>query len=51
MSETKQPAKYPRLYVSPQTHARVARIAKKQKTTAKALGDKIARAGIKALGL
>jgi hypothetical protein len=41
---------YPRLYVSDKTHARVARIAKKQKTTIKAISDKIVIAGIRILG-
>lgn len=42
--------KYPRITVSEKVHARVARVAKKQKTTIKDLGDKIVLAGLKALG-
>ena len=42
--------KYPRVYVSERTHARVAKTAKKQGKTMKQLGDKIVIAGLKALG-
>lgn len=42
---------YPRLYISAQTHERIRKIAKKKGVDMKSLGDKIAKAGIKALGL
>jgi len=41
---------YPRIYVTDKTHKRVMRAVKKAKTTQKELGDKIAVAGLKALG-
>lgn len=42
--------KYPRLYVSAATHARVAKTAKKLGKGMKDIGDKIAKAGLKSLG-
>ena len=42
--------KYPRVVVSEKVHARVARVAKKQKTTMKAISDKVIIAGLKVLG-
>lgn len=44
-------AKYPRLYIKDTTRARIAKIAKKRGVTMKAIGDKIAVAGIRALEL
>ena len=40
---------YPRLYVTQKTHDRVKRIAKKQKTSIKDIGEKIVKAGISTL--
>ena len=50
MSETKVEIKYPRLYLSLATHKRIARIAKKQKTNMKFIGEAAIKAGIRALG-
>ncbi|GEM_PF-2113800 len=43
--------KYPRLIVSGRTHARVTRLAKRQKVTIAKLSNQIVIAGLKALGL
>ena len=42
---------YPRVVVSEATHKRVKKAAKKNGKTMKALGDKIVRAGLKALNI
>lgn len=44
-------SKYPRLSISVKTHLRVQKIAKKKALLLSDLGEKIAVAGIKALGL
>lgn len=41
---------YPRVYIKPSTHKIIKSVAKKQKTTQIAIGDKIVRAGLRALG-
>ena len=48
--ETKKKT-WPRLYISDKIHARVKKAAKKQDVPMRKLGDKIALAGLKALGL
>ena len=43
--------KYPQVYISPATHLKLQRIAKKQNKNLKEIGNKIVLAGIKVLGL
>lgn len=43
--------RYPRLYTTQKTHDRVMRAAKKAKVTQKVMGEKVAKAGLQALGL
>ena len=42
--------KYPRLYISAKTHKRVHKASKKEKETMKKFGEKVAIAGLRALG-
>ena len=48
---TAHTVKYPRVYVSPSTHKRILRQAKKQGKNMKDIGDAIVRAGLKALNI